>query len=495
MEASGLWIQRIAVVGVIIAMTVIGLIQAKKKIKGSSIEVEDFWVAGRNLSPWILGLTLSATWADSGMFVGTASSGYANGLVWFIPFWLAYAFTPWVLHFTGIAKMAREAGFVTTLDVFRLRYGRTGAIVGVFFSAAAEILWASSGFLALALSLSVLLGVPLILSIISIAVIILVITLAGGMWAVAYTDALQFFLLFIGQVALLLMSIYIAGGFGALAPLAERTGLDGYPMLSLIPNDFPGVVTSINYLIFISVGGMLYNSIFTRFCSARDAKATTIGNIFFGSFYIVWEVILILIGLFAAVILGPLDNPDTAISQLVINGNSYGYIGLLVGILVALGVAGAAISTNTSNLLACSTMFTRNFVDELWPNLEGKRMLLIIRLTTLVVAVLMVLIAILVPNVVFLVLFCTELLFATLAAPFIFGFFWKEANGHGAIASMIVGSIVWITTRIFLESTGIFPAAATLGLIGGSIAMVIVSKITNNTCPPVPLLKNNQLPM
>jgi Na+/proline symporter len=62
----------------------------------------------------------------------------------------------------------------------------------------------------------------------------------------------------------------------------------------------------------------------------------------------------------------------------------------------------------------------------------------------------------------------------SLFAPFIFGLYWKKANSKGALASMVLGFLVWFIFYFFLkeEEFGIF-----FGFIVNILAMVVFSLI------------------
>lgn len=98
------------------------------------------------------------------------------------------------------AKRMRQEGYVTMLDPFQVKYGQR--VGGLMFIPAllGEVFWSAAILSALGATLSVILEIDMTLSVIISAFIAVFYTFTGGLYAVAYTDVVQLFCIFIGLV-------------------------------------------------------------------------------------------------------------------------------------------------------------------------------------------------------------------------------------------------------------------------------------------------------
>lgn len=124
---------------------------------------------------------------------------YSTGMIWCqAPF--GYA-TSLVIGGMFFANKMREEGYVTMLDPFQEVLGsRMG---GLLFLPAlcGEVFWSAAILAALGATVSVIVNLDNETSIIVSAGIALFYTLFGGLYAVAYTDVIQLFCIFIGLVS------------------------------------------------------------------------------------------------------------------------------------------------------------------------------------------------------------------------------------------------------------------------------------------------------
>lgn len=123
---------------------------------------------------------------------------FSTGLVWCqAP--IGYALS---LVFGGFlfARRMRREGYVTMIDPFQRKYGeRMG---GLLFIPAllGEIFWSAAILSALGGTISVIMQLDNTTSIIISAIVVVIYTLFGGLYSVAYTDVVQLFCIFAGLV-------------------------------------------------------------------------------------------------------------------------------------------------------------------------------------------------------------------------------------------------------------------------------------------------------
>lgn len=200
-----------------IASLVIGVMVAKKS--GSS--VAEFFLSGRNMPWWLLGVSMVATTfsADTPNLVTdiVRNDGVGGNWQW------------WALLLTGMltvfvyAKLWRRTGILTDLEFYEMRYGGKTAsflrgfraiYLGLFFNV---MIMATVCLAAIKIG-SVLLGLEAWETLLLSSVITVAYTMVGGFKGVLFTDFFQFFLAMVGMAA---ASIFLVnrpeiGGLGNL---------------------------------------------------------------------------------------------------------------------------------------------------------------------------------------------------------------------------------------------------------------------------------------
>jgi Na+/proline symporter len=166
-----------------------------------------------------------------------------------------------------------------------------------------------------------------------------------------------------------------------------------------------------------------------------------------------------------------------------------------IGVFMMVGVIGAGLSTADGGMLATSSVWGRNIIQrniwQIWRKEYtaedrarlDKRLLVITRFMGIPVMALGVLIAYLKPEPGMMLVLAFDVVFAGCLVPLTLGIYWKKANTTGALAAVIVGSIL----RLVLYFT-IPPHLAGLDtLIPPLISlavMVPVSLLTQKKDPP-----------
>lgn len=199
-------------------------------VSRSKNTADDYFLAGRNLSWWIVGASIFASNIGSEHVVGLAGSGAADGVAmahyelhawcllvlgWvFVPFYMrSQVFTMPEFLERRFSPASRYVLSIVSLVTFVI----SKIAVGIF---AGGVVFAT-----LLPELQVTVGATTISSfwIGSIAVIVLtgLYTALGGMRAVAYNDAVQVVVLIGGSAALTFYGLYQLGGWGELRRLVE----------------------------------------------------------------------------------------------------------------------------------------------------------------------------------------------------------------------------------------------------------------------------------
>ncbi|CAF1365430.1 unnamed protein product [Adineta ricciae] len=169
----------------------------KQKSSEKSPDTEEIMLAGRNIGLLVGIFTMTATWVGGAYINGTAEQVFSSGL-FTCQAPLGYAISL-VVGGLLFAQPMRNAGYVTMLDPFQRKYGQR--MGGLLFIPAllGEVFWSAAILSALGATISVIFtDVSMTASIVISAAVVIVYTLFGGLYSVAYTDVVQLGFIFIG---------------------------------------------------------------------------------------------------------------------------------------------------------------------------------------------------------------------------------------------------------------------------------------------------------
>ncbi|XP_036300702.1 sodium/glucose cotransporter 4 isoform X2 [Pipistrellus kuhlii] len=185
-------------------------------IRASRGTIGGYFLAGRSMTWWPIGASLMSSNVGSGLFIGLAGTGAAGGLAvggfeWNAT-WLLLALG-WVFVPVYIA-----AGVVTMPQYLKKRFG--GQRIQVYMSVLSLILYIftkiSTDIFSGALFIQMALGWNLYLSTVVLLVVTAVYTIAGGLTAVIYTDALQTVIMVGGALVLMFLGFKEVGWYPGL---------------------------------------------------------------------------------------------------------------------------------------------------------------------------------------------------------------------------------------------------------------------------------------
>src|SRR5688572_10793231 len=183
----------------------------------------------------------------------------------------------------------RALEFHSLLDPFEARYGARWAVVLALPAVLAEMFWSAELLVALGSTFGVVLDLNLTTGIVISAVVVTFYTMAGGMWAVAYTDAFQLVLVGVGLAVALPFALSAAGGLG-----------HAWSVYQAAPHQ--AALTSVPWWdvsIMLMFGGVPWNCYFQRVLSCRSPRAAQTHSILSGLMTIALTIPPLLMGLVA----------------------------------------------------------------------------------------------------------------------------------------------------------------------------------------------------
>jgi SSS family solute:Na+ symporter len=336
----------------------------------------DYFLGGRQLSWWLIGISIVAANISTEQFVGMAGQAAGNvGLA--VSAWqLTGAIGIVVIAFSLLPRFLR-AGIYTMPEYLEYRYS---AAARAIMSALTVVIYVLVTIAAVlysgAAALETIFGLRLATAVALLAGIALLYTVWGGLLAAVWADLLQGTALLVGGLATLWLGLEAAGG----ATVFFRQNADRLHMF--LPSDHPELPWT------VLIGGMwipifyycgLNQFIVQRVLAARSLEQGQLGLVFAAALWLLVPFAIVMPGIVAQQLypdrLERLDQAyPTLIRELVPNG--------LRGFIFA-ALAGAVISTLASVLNAASTIFTMDIYQRhLRPQANEHHLVTVGRITT-----------------------------------------------------------------------------------------------------------------
>jgi SSS family solute:Na+ symporter len=447
---------------------------------------DDYFLAGRSLPWWVIGLSLIASNISSEHFIGMAGQGFELGL--------AIACFEWVaaiaLVFVALVLLPRflRSGIYTVPEFLEYRYGTAPRTIMAFYLMVIYIIVGLAGILyAGSLALHSIFGLDLAKGAWAIGLIAGGYTIYGGLKAVVWSDLIQGAALLGGGALLLVLSLQAVGGVG---PFLEANQGKLHLML---PYDHPTMPWTI-YLMGIWIPNIAYwglNQFITQ--RARAARSLSDGQkgVLFAAFLKLLIPFLIVVPGIAAYQLygGEIATADQAYPHLMKALLPVGLRGVMFAALF-----GAVMSSLDSMLNSASTIFTIDIYSQhvVRRDLGAREAIRIGRIATGVFVVVGCLLAPYLANVGGIYEYMQRVwnfIWPGILAVFLFGILVPKAPKVGATLALLLspaayGAFMWIQAA-YLNSGAYLNAAALAFLF--SCAVLTVATLTRPLTEPRPL--------
>ncbi len=442
---------------------------AGRRVSGSV----DFIVAGKRLSLLLCTSTLAATWFGGGICIGAASAAYQGGFLGVIadPFGAALC-----LFLAGLfyVRVLRRMGLMTVASFFTTRFNRQAGLLASCCTIPAYVGWVASLMLAFGRILQSLTGLDPTTGMVIAALVVLVYTYAGGMWAVTLTDFVQLIVLIAGMAIIAPMLLVDMGGWSSIAAQipAER--------FHLYPQDGSGkewFEYARNWLV-IGLGNLAGQDLIQRSLSSRDEKVAYRSSYLAGLLYVTVGLLPVLLGMAGAVVLPHLGDPDLVMMQLALKYLPDIALTLFMGALVS-----ALLSSADSALLAPASVVGWDLLKYFRPDATEITSLRVTRISVLVFGVGALVLALHKASVYDLMVDSWSVLLASLFVPLTAGIWWPRSNGPGAIAAVVTGLVSWQLFAVWMPEL----PSDLMAVPVATAALIVVSLLTGRDAPPKPL--------
>ncbi|MEM9659955.1 MAG: hypothetical protein AAF961_16445, partial [Planctomycetota bacterium] len=228
----------------------------------------------------------------------------------------------------------------------------------------------------------------------------------------------------------------------------------------------------------IGIGSIATQDLMQRSFSAGSERIAQNSAYLAAILYLTFGMIPVTLGLVGSQVIPDLTDPEMIVPELAATHLHPVATILFIGALLA-----AVMSSADSALLAPASLLSANIIPFFRPATSDKRSLAWARWSVPVIGFVSLAVALNAEAIFDLMLSSFEMPLVSLFAPFTAGIWWKRANATGALASIIVGPIVWIASLTLAPER----PAELLGLAASVGALVATSLATQRRDPPRPL--------
>jgi len=341
-------------------------------LRGKSNTGEDFFMAGREMTAWVAGLSFLSANLGALELMGWAGSAYQYGILathWYwigaIPAMLFLALV--MMPFYYISKTHSVPGYL------KLRFGEDSRILSAVCFAFMTVLMSGVNMFAMAKVMQIVLGWDLNFSIWVSSLTVAIYVALGGLRSAIFNEVLQFFLIWAGALMIPVLGLYEAGGWANLKVQIAARASDQYVHLWSGLGHFNTNPMGIHWTgIVFGLGAVISMGYWTtdflvvqRILAAKDLRSAEMAPIIGAGFKMLVPLIVILPGLIGLAVLP--EHLTGEAQAAVTGGHSYndvlplmlarycgpGLLGLGVTALIAGFMSGMA-----GNVSAFTTVWT-----------------------------------------------------------------------------------------------------------------------------------------
>ncbi|MBQ2271756.1 MAG: sodium/proline symporter [Firmicutes bacterium] len=459
---------------------------------------EGFYLGGRGMGPLVTAMSAEASDMSSWLLMGLPGVAYLSGVA--DASWTAIGLAVGTyLNFLLVAKRLRrysvQIDAITIPSFISKRYGEKKPVIMCIASLAILIFfvpYVASGLAAIGKLFNSLFGWDYMMAVIIGTIVIISYTSVGGFSAVATMDLIQSVIMSIALIVITVFGINQAGGLDAVVENAKA--LPGYLSFTEIHDVASGTakpygIMSIASMMAWGLGYFGMPHILVRFMAIRDEKELDLSRRIAAVWVVISMTIAVCIGMIGYSVSKAGNIPvlegsasETVIVQISNLLSTFGLLPAIVAGCILAGILAATMSTADSQLLAASSAFSENLLQDVFGiKLTAKQTMLVARLTVIAIAVIAVFLARDPNSSVFqIVSFAWAGFGASFGPAMLCALFWKRSNRQGILAGMAAGAIM-----VFIWKFLIRPMGGVLGIyellpafVFGLIVIVVVSLIT-----------------
>lgn len=280
-------------------------------LKGRATTGDDFFLAGREMTAWIAGLSFLSANLGSLELMGWAAAAYQYGILAVHWYWIgaipAMLFLGIVMMpFYYISKTHSVPGYL------QLRFGEPSRALSAVTFAFMTVLMSGINMYSMALVMKVVLGWDINFSIWVSSITVAIYVALGGLRSAIFNEVLQFFLIWFGAMLVPILGLIEAGGFAGLRErIIANLGSDAYTHAWSTLGSFNGNPMGIHWTgIVFGLGFVISFGYWTtdflvvqRVLAAKDLRSAKLAPIIGAAFKMMVPFIVILPGLLGLAVL------------------------------------------------------------------------------------------------------------------------------------------------------------------------------------------------
>lgn len=453
--------------GVIILYNVIligiGLYIAKKNVKSA----KDFTAAGQSLGTLtVAGSIISTCMGASVLFSNyqlinnTGISGMMTNIFWYVG---------WFILILLVGRM-RATGATSIPEFISMRFGKKAQKIAAWSVVIVGMSTCAAQFMSFGAMMESLNIADANTGVMIGTLVIVVFTFFSGLWGTAITNTIQsLFILIVCVLVIPFTAASAAGGFGSAIENInpEQLSMDG--AFSMTP------ILFFSYMVSSTLNVACEPSYSKYSLAAKDKKAAIVGQAIacvvclFVTFWAAFPAF------FIGQIFPDMTDGSLFVPRLVATFLPIGIRGFVIAIVLSL-----LITTGNSFLLLLTSSISNDVIQPMYPDMEDKKLLKINRVIIVLGAVIIAVLAMIIPDIVTAFKIGGNAFGPVVAIPVLLGFFWKGINEHAVNWAMVIGC----ASSILLDIVFIIHGDGAIGNIfacGISLAICIFGSMYFNS--------------
>ncbi len=430
---------------------------------------EDFFLAGRDMTAWIAGLSFVAANLGALELMGWAGAAYQYGILATHWYWIgaipAMLFLGIIMMpFYYISRTHSVPGYL------KLRFGEPARALSAVSFGLMTVLMSGINMYSMALVMKVVLGWDITFSIWISSLTVAAYVFLGGLLSAIFNEVLQFVLIWLGAMLISIIGLIDAGGWdGMIARIHHNFPGQEYTHLwsklghfsdNPMGTHWTGIVLGLGFV--VSFGYWTTDFLVVqRVLSAKDLRTARMAPVIGSAFKMALPFIVILPGLLGLAML-----PEHLVGETqaaATGAHSYnevlplmlarycgpGLLGLGITALIAGFMSGMA-----GNISAFATVWTYDIYRPIWPARNDQHYLAVGRWSTVIGVLVSIGTAYLVMQFQSIMDY-VQALFSFFIAPLfgtvLLGMFWKRATGWGGFWGLLCGTFSSIGMYLWVK--------------------------------------------
>ncbi|MGV2987928.1 sodium:solute symporter family protein [Vibrio sp. E150_011] len=405
----------------------------------------DYFRGGGKMLWWMVGATAFMTQFSAWTFTGAAGRAFSDGFVVVILF-LANAFG-YFMNYMYFAPKFRQLRVVTAIEAIRQRFGKTSEQFFTWAGMPDSLISAGIWLNGLAIFVAAVFDIPMEATIIVTGLVLMLMSVTGGSWAVVASDFMQMLVIMAVTITCAVAAYFHGGGIGNI--------VDNFQGDFYVGNNLNYMSIFVLWVVFIFIKqfGVMNNSINAyRYLCAKDSenarKAAGLACVLMVVGPLIWFLPAWYVSAFMPDFAEQYGSvgADAAYLAFVQNIMPAGMVGLLMSAMFA-----ATMSSMDSGLNRNAGIFVMNFYSPIVrPNASQKELVVVSKLTTVVMALLVIAIGLFINSLRHLSLFDIVLNVGALIGfpmliPVLLGMWIRKTPDWAGWVTLIVGGVVsWV---------------------------------------------------